>query len=389
MPKKELKKYLSFAVLAVAVCYVVQNFGIFENMLSLALGAVSPLVMGAVIAYIFNIVMDFFEKHYFPKKNTPFINRSRRPVCIVLSFLSAIAIIVLILTIVIPEIISAFRLLTDKIPPVFNELKDLFLHKLSEYPEMQKEAKDLLNEFDMTSLDWASITRKTADIIQSGIMGIISSALGIAGAVAGTVTNIVLAVIFAVYLLARKDKLLKDINRVQSVYCSKEINKKINRVCKTANETFRNFFVGQFIEAILLGCLCFAGMLILRLPYAGMTGALIGVTALIPIVGAFIGAGISAFIIFTESPMQAFIFLVFLIILQQFEGNVIYPKVVGNTVGLPGIWVLASITVGGGLWGIAGMLVGVPLAATIYKLCFENLEKKERTKRNTGKPKNN
>ncbi len=386
MNRKELKKYISFAILAVAVCWIVQNFRLFENLISVTMGAVFPLIMGTVIAYIFNIVLNFFEKHYFPKKNTEFINRSRRPVCIVLSFLSAIAIIVIVLTIVIPEIISAFKLLTDKIPPVLNDWKDSFLRKLSEYPEIQKEAKELLNEFDMTSLDWATITQKAADVIQGGIMGIISSAVGIVGTVAVTVTNIVLAVIFAVYLLARKDKLLKDINRIQKTYGNNELNKKINRIFATANETFRNFFVGQFIEAILLGCLCFIGMLILRLPYAGMSGALIGVTALIPIVGAFLGAGISAFIIFTENPMQAFVFLVFLIILQQLEGNVIYPKVVGNTVGLPGIWVLAAITVGGGLWGIAGMLIGVPLTATIYKLCFENLEKRER---NIRKPQHN
>lgn len=386
MNRKELKKYISFAILAVAVCWIVQNFRLFENLISVAMGAVFPLIMGTVIAYIFNIVLNFFEKHYFPKKNTEFINRSRRPVCIVLSFLSAIAIIVIVLTIVIPEIISAFKLLTDKIPPVLNDWKDSFLRKLSEYPEIQKETKELLNEFDMTSLDWATITQKAADVIQGGIMGIISSAVGIVGTVAVTVTNIVLAVIFAVYLLARKDKLLKDINRIQKTYGNNELNKKINRIFATANETFRNFFVGQFIEAILLGCLCFIGMLILRLPYAGMSGALIGVTALIPIVGAFLGAGISAFIIFTENPMQAFVFLVFLIILQQLEGNVIYPKVVGNTVGLPGIWVLAAITVGGGLWGIAGMLIGVPLTATIYKLCFENLEKRER---NIRKPQHN
>lgn len=386
MNRKELKKYISFAILAVAVCWIVQNFRLFENLISVAMGAVFPLIMGTVIAYIFNIVLNFFEKHYFPKKNTEFINRSRRPVCIVLSFLSAIAIIVIVLTIVIPEIISAFKLLTDKIPPVLNDWKDSFLRKLSEYPEIQKEAKELLNEFDMTSLDWTTITQKAADVIQGGIMGIISSAVGIVGTVAVTVTNIVLAIIFAVYLLARKDKLLKDINRIQKTYGNNELNKKINRIFATANETFRNFFVGQFIEAILLGCLCFIGMLILRLPYAGMSGALIGVTALIPIVGAFLGAGISAFIIFTENPMQAFVFLVFLIILQQLEGNVIYPKVVGNTVGLPGIWVLAAITVGGGLWGIAGMLIGVPLTATIYKLCFENLEKRER---NIRKPQHN
>ncbi|MDE7099572.1 MAG: AI-2E family transporter, partial [Ruminococcus sp.] len=171
--------------------------------------------------------------------------------------------------------------------------------------------------------------------------------------------------------------LLNDINRIMNVSFSDKVNKKTRKICKIANETFRQFFVGQFIEAVILGCLCFIGMVILRLPYAGMSGTLVGVTALIPIVGALIGAGVSAFIIFTESPMQALIFLIFLVLLQQFEENFIYPKVVGDSVGLPGIWVLASITVGGGLGGIFGMLISVPLVATAYKLFFEKLEEKE------------
>ena len=145
----------------------------------------------------------------------------------------------------------------------------------------------------------------------------------------------------------------------------------------TANETFQSFFVGQFIEAIILGTLCFIGMKLLKLPYAAMSGTLVGVTAFIPIVGAFIGAGVSAFIILTENPMQALIFIIFLLILQQFEGNIIYPKVVGGTVGLPSIWTLAAVTIGGGLFGILGMLLGVPLAGTLYKLSFEKLESEE------------
>ena len=152
---------------------------------------------------------------------------------------------------------------------------------------------------------------------------------------------------------------------------------KINKVCKTADDTFKSFFVGQFLEAILLGCFCFIGMKILQLPYAAMSSVLVGVTALIPIVGGFLGAGISAFIICTENPMQALIFVVFLLILQQLEGNIVYPKVVGNSIGLPGIWVLAAVTVGGGLGGIVGMLISVPVTATIYKLLFEYLGKKE------------
>ena len=160
-------------------------------------------------------------------------------------------------------------------------------------------------------------------------------------------------------------------------YFSEESNARFSRIFHTANETFQSFFVGQFVEAIILGSLCFIGMKILKLPYAAMSGTLVGVTAFIPIVGAFIGAGISAFIILTESPMQALIFLIFLVLLQQFEGNIIYPKVVGSSVGLPSIWTLAAVTIGGGLFGIFGMILGVPLAATLYKLSFNVLEKKE------------
>ena len=178
-------------------------------------------------------------------------------------------------------------------------------------------------------------------------------------------------------MLLRKDKLIRDINRLRRLWFSESINQKTSHFMQTANETFQSFFVGQFIEAIILGTLCFIGMKLLKLPYAAMSGTLVGVTAFIPIVGAFIGAGLSAFIILTENPMQALIFIIFLLILQQFEGNIIYPKVVGGTVGLPSIWTLAAVTIGGGLFGILGMLLGVPLAGTLYKLSFEKLESAE------------
>lgn len=378
MEKKELKRYMIIGLIIIAVCYIVQNFSFFEGLISIATGAAYPLVLGAVIAYIFNIILSRLESSYFPKSDKKFVDSSRRPVCIVLSFLFAVGVIVLVLTIVIPAIINAFELLGAKIPPIFNEGVDNLLLKLKEYPDLQKEVQNFVNEFDLKSINWAKITENTVHALQSGVISLLSSTAKIVGAAASAVTNIVIAIIFAIYLLSRKDSLLRDINRTLTVFLSEKSNKKIQKVCKVTNETFRQFFVGQFIEAILLGCLCFVGMLILRLPYAGMSSALVGVTALIPIVGAFIGAGISAFIIFTENPVQALIFLIFLVLLQQFEGNIIYPKVVGNSVGLPGIWVLASITIGGTLWGIVGMLIAVPFAATVYKLFFEKLEKKER-----------
>lgn len=378
MEKKELKRYITIAIIFICAFLLIQNLSLLGTFVSIALQAMYPLLLGIIIAYIFNIILSFFEAHYFPHKDTKFFRYSRRPLCVVLSFLSAVAIIVLVLNIVIPELIGAIKLISSEIPPFIIKGRDYIIAKLNEYPDVQKQVTDLFNEFDLKALDWATITDKAFTFFESGVMGLLTSALGLISIIAGTVTNIVLAVIFAIYLLLRKDKLLRDIRRLLNLWFSDKHNSQIQRVCKTANETFKSFFVGQFVEAILLGCLCFIGMTILQLPYAAMSATLVGVTALIPIVGAFLGAGISAFIILTESPMQALVFLIFLVILQQLEGNLIYPKVVGDSIGLPGIWVLAAVTVGGGLWGIPGMLLGVPLAATIYKIFFEQLESKEK-----------
>lgn len=377
MEKKELKRYLIIAFLIIGVCLVIRNFGLLANIIGIMFTAVFPLLLGAIIAYIFNIILSGFEKRYFPKSNAKAVVISRRPVCIVLSFLCAAAIIALILKIVIPELISAFRLIFELIPPVLDDTINSIIKKLDEYPDIQKEAMVLYNEFDIKSLDWASITGQIGNFLKTGVLGIISSAVGIVGSFVGTTTNVVIAIIFAIYLLLRKDKLLKDTHRFQTVLFKESTNNKVNNICRVTNDTFKSFFIGQFIEAILLGCFCFIGMKILQLPYAAMSGVLVGVTALIPIVGAFIGAGVSAFIIFTESPMQALVFIIFIVILQQLEGNIVYPKVVGDSIGLPGIWVLAAVTVGGGLCGIMGMLIGVPVAATAYKLIFEHLKKKE------------
>ncbi|SEK20891.1 Predicted PurR-regulated permease PerM [Ruminococcus sp. YRD2003] len=378
MDRKYLKRYIIIAVIAIISCFIIKNFSFFGKILSLGAKSLYPLALGAVIAYIINIIMRWYETKYFPKSEKKFVKVTRRPVCLVLSLLSAAAILALVLNIIIPEIINAVKLITTKVPPLYNDCKVFILKKLSEYPELQHQANEIFNEFDVKELDWTSVTENVSYFVQHGVIGIISSAVGLVSTVAGYVTNYIIAFIFAIYLLLRKDKILSDINRIQAAYFSEKFNRIINHVCKTGHECFRNFFVGQFIEAIILGSLCFIGMTVLKLPYAAMSGTLVGVTALIPIVGAFIGAGFSAFIIMTENPMQAVIFLIFLIILQQFEGNIIYPKVVGDSIGLPGIWVLAAVTVGGGLFGIVGMLVGVPLAATVYKLSFDVLEAREK-----------
>ena len=370
MSKEEIKRYVFIAFLAIAVCVIVQNFYVFTKLASILLSALKPLFIGIFIAYIFNIIMNFFEKHYFPKNNSAFITKTRRPTCLICSFSITIAVIILIMYIIVPEIVKAFEVLYDEIPPAFTKSKDFVIGKLNEYPEIQEKIESL--EFD-----WASIAEKASKLLTSGVAGILSSAWGIIGGVTSAVTNIVLGVIFAIYMLLRKDKLIKDINRIRRISFSENFNKKSSVFLRTANETFQSSFVGQSIEAIILGTLCFIGMKLLKLPYAAMSGTLVGVTAFIPIVGAFIGAGVSAFIILTENPMQALIFVIFLVILQQIEGNIIYPKVVGTSVGLPSIWTLAAVTIGGGLFGILGMILGVPLAGTLYKLSFDKLESTE------------
>ena len=205
-------------------------------------------------------------------------------------------------------------------------------------------------------------------MLAAGAGGIFSSVVTVIGSLFGTVAQFVIGTIFAIYVLSSKEKLAEQADNLMKAYMKPRTREKILYVAGTAHETFSSFIVGQCMEAVIIGSLCAAGMLVLKMPYAVMTGTVVGVTALIPVVGAYIGAVVGAFMVFTVNPLQAVIFIVFLLILQQLEGNLIYPKVVGSSIGLPGMWVLAAVTVGGGVFGIGGMLLGVPLAASAYKL---------------------
>ena len=379
MEKKELKKYLIIAVIIIGICLIVKNFSAIALAIKVLLSALSPLFVGCAIAYVFNIFLSYCEKYYFPKQTTGFAAYSRRPVCMVISFAVVTSIIALILKIVIPELVTAVKLITSEIPQVALMVKNWILRMSKEFPDIYDQLIDTfnINLNELSNFDWNDFTSKILNRVGSGVEVIFTGIASVIGAFTMSVTNFVIALIFAIYLLARKDKIMADIRRTKNAFLNETTNKLVSRVFRTANDTFKNFFVGQFVEAIILGSLCMIGMTILGFPYAAMTGAVIGVTALIPIVGAYIGAAVGAFMICTESPIKALWFIVFLIILQQIEGNLIYPKVVGSSVGLPGIWVLAAVTVGGGLFGIAGMLLGVPTLATVYKLYHESLEKRE------------
>ncbi len=335
---------------------------------STCLGAAVPLIAGCAIAYIINILMSFYERHYFPKSNKEIIKKSKRPVCLTASIITLAAVIALIIGLVVPQLISCIELIIAELPAAIKKVID-WVNGLNIVPD------DIMSM--ITSIDWQSRIGQIVEMLTSGIGSVMDVVITTVSSVVSGVLTVVLGLIFAVYLLIGKDKIGKQIDRVFTHYLKESWYKKNKYVISVFDECFHRYIVGQCTEAVILGLLCTVGMLILRLPYAAMIGAFIAFTALIPIAGAYIGAAVGAFIILMESPFKALVFLIFIVILQQVEGNLIYPRVVGSSMGLPGIWVLAAITVGGGVMGITGILLSVPVAATFYRLLKNNIIKKE------------
>ena len=330
------------------------------------LGAATPLVIGAMLAYMVNILMSFYERHYFPKSRKSAAGKSRRPVCMLAAFVTMIAIIALIIGLVVPELVACVQLIFAELPSALGWVA-VHLEKLSFLPES-------VTEF-LNSINWASGTQQLVELVTSGIGNVMGTVINLVSSVFSGVVTAFLSLIFAVYLLAGRDRISRQFGRLMDRYLPGSLHRKISYTLNVLNDCFHRYIVGQCTEAVILGLLCTLGMLLLRLPYATMIGALVAFTALIPVAGAYIGAGVGAFMILTVSPIKALVFLVFLVILQQLEGNLIYPRVVGSSMGLPGVWVLAAVTVGGGLMGISGMLLGVPLTAAIYRMLREDVNR--------------
>ena len=333
-----------------------------------ALSAAVPLLLGLAIAYILNILMSAYERFYFPNSTRAVVQKSRRGVCLILAFASLVLILVWLTVLVLPQLLSCIQVLGNEIPKQWNN----GLGWLEQGLEEQRFA-GMAAFVDGLALDWDSIKKTAMDWFFSGIGGAMDALAKVITKTFSWLVTLLVAVIFAVYLLYSKEKLSGQLDRVAKHYLKPRWMRKLYYIKDTVHESFRGFIVGQTIEAVILGVLCAVGMTIFRLPYPTMVGAVVGFTALIPVAGAYFGAGIGMFMIFTVSPMKALLFLVFILILQQLENNIIYPKVVGKSIGLPGVWVLAAITIGGGLLGVGGMLLGVPLAASLYHLLRDDM----------------
>lgn len=326
----------------------------------------SPIFIGLVIAYILNILMSFYERHYFTKyEKRKIVIKSKKPVCLIASVITFAGIIALLIKLVIPELVSCIRLLAAGIPDAMDKmLANEFMTQI--LPE------NIIKS--LSSIDW----KEFAKTITNGLGTAAETIFTAVSSVISSIATAFISIVFSIYLLLDRENLLNQSRRILDAFLPEKFNLRARYVLHVLNDSFKKYIVGQFSEALILGGLCIIGMLILRLPYAVMIGTLIGFTALIPIAGAYIGAAVGAIMIFTVSPIKALFFLIFIVVLQQIEGNLIYPKVVGKSIGLPAIFVLTAITIGGGLMGIGGMLIGVPITSALYRLVREELHSREK-----------
>ena len=366
--KIDFKLILKIALGIFLIYLGIYYWPVFSNLLAMFIGASVPLIIGCVIAYLINIPMTFFEENYFPKSRKGWVIKSRRPVSLIAAIITVLAIISLVFGLIIPQLIICVKVFIADVPSATQNVLS-WLYERGLIPESL--------ESITSGIDLKSRFGEIASILTSGIGNVMDIILSTVTSVFSGIVTAFLSFIFAIYLLCDKSHLAAQFSQIKKHYIPEKAGEIISYVISVLNDSFRRYIIGQCTEAVILGLLCFIGMTLLRLPYAAMISALIAFTALIPVAGAYIGAGVGAFLIVMESPVKALIFIIFIIILQQFEGNVIFPRVVGSSLGLPGIWVLAAVTVGGGVLGVIGMIIGVPLAATVYKLIKNDLNSKK------------
>ena len=367
------KTCIRAGVTVVAVYLACTYWKALTHAVGVALSAASPLIIGAVIAYVANILMSFYEAHFFVKSKKPIVKKLRRPACMALAFLTAVVAIVWLLTTVLPELARCVEMIVAALPGAIS--------KAYAWLDERFQLGEFLAEMNLSlpgaDFDWKAAITSAVSFVLTGVGGAAKAAVTAVSSVFSTVVTMFLAVVFAVYLLAGKENLAARFTRLMRTYLGEKVTTRTLYILRVLDDSFHSFIVGQCTEALILGALCFIGMMIFGFSNALTIPVMVGFTALIPIAGAYIAAVAGAFMLFVESPLSALLFLLFLVVLQQIEGNLIFPRVVGESIGLPGVWVLAAVTVGGGVMGIPGMLIGVPLASAAYRLIDRDLRAKE------------
>lgn len=357
--KGNIKSLLLVVCGGVAFYSILQNLGTVIAAAAWLLGILSPFLLGCAIAFVLNVPMRAIERHLFPEAVRG--AKARRPLALLLTLAAVLGVLALASSVIGPGITDAAMSIAGEVPGAIQRLQ-AWLNGLSDYLPM---IQDFIADLDM---DWQSLSRKALEFAQSLGSGLLSSGGGIIGGVVSGVSTFVIALIFSFYILMQKEKLSRQGRQVIYALLPAQQGDRVLEILRLASRTFSSFLSGQCLEACILGTLFVVAMTIFRMPYALLVGVLIALTALIPIVGAFIGCGVGALLIAIDDPWKALWFIVLFLVLQQVEGNLIYPHVVGSSVGLPSIWVLTAVTLGGSLMGILGMLIFIPLCSVLYAL---------------------
>lgn len=360
--KNDIKKIILLIVIGVIAYLLISNFNFVMSLIAKLGDAIFPFFLGIILAFVLNILMTKIEKFL---KNLQKNNKKKFPTRVISIFLSLIIFILFITFIVlelVPELVNNIETLIRNIPTIFKNVEMYFMNVLKDYPEIQVKLAEVFND-----------TANLNNILVNILNYIVNGAVGFITNFVNSLITFFTALVFAIYMLCQKEQLIAGIKKVINAYFSEEKSKKILEIGKLSNYTFSKFVSGQCLEALILGCIFFIILTIFRFPYALLISVLTTVTALIPIFGALIAIVIGAILIATVNPLQALIFVIVFLIIQQIEGNLIYPKVVGKSVGLSPIWTLLAITVGGSLFGIIGMLLGLPLASIIYALIKKDI----------------
>ncbi len=364
----KFKEYWGIVTYIIILAYVIFNF---KNIISGAeniMGIFSPFIIGIAIAFILNLIMVIFEEKIFSfLDNEKYIKYSKfkRPLSVTLTFIVVVVVILGLISFIIPQLIDSIATLTNAVPSYIKSFEEL----ISKYVSNTEILNTVWNNFLSA---WREVIQFTGQILASSLSSVVNITLGFTSGL----FNFIISLFFSIYMLLNKEKLQLGMKKVLYAFTGNKFADKVIYLGKISNESFSSYIGGQFIEAIIIGVLCFLGMIILRMPYALLISVLVAVTALIPIFGAFIGTIPSAFIILIIDPMKALWFVIFIIVLQQIEGNLIYPKVVGGSIGLPPIWVMLAMIIGGNTFGFIGILLGIPIFSVIYKVFKELVNKR-------------
>ncbi|WP_308779586.1 AI-2E family transporter [uncultured Clostridium sp.] len=365
---KKLKENILLGTYLIILYFLLLNIKWVTAALGSILGIISPFITAFAMAFVLNLPMKFFENKVFnflDKEKSSFLRNLKRPLSILVTFISVIGFIVALILFVVPQLAASLSTLLDAVPGYMESFEKLLNKYLSSTEILQHIYNTLINT-------WQELLKYFANFLSTSLTSILNTTVSITSGF----INFILSLVLTIYMLASKETLIYQIKKILYAFLNNAIVDKILSVGRLTNNTFAKFITGQCIEAIILGVLCFIGMTIFKMPYSLLISVLIGVTALIPVFGAFIGTIPAVFLILIINPIQAIWFVVFILCLQQFEGNIIYPRVVGNSVGLSAIWVMLAMLVGGSTLGLIGMLIGIPLFSVAYQLIKDYTNKR-------------